>query len=144
MVCIPKEHHGKTELIIMLAMLIGLMPATKYAKASYLMGAFVSGLTFCRSHELHHLFVSQFKRILYLTMKIFFAGEFLPFFLSLKKYSIFLFITETFFSQIIIRSFDWLPSTHQTVWEWKSNLERISIDHCAHWKVTSGILSAKL
>jgi len=72
---IPKKHHGKTELLIMLLMLIGLMPATKYAKASFLMGAFVSGLTFCRSHSLHQIFVSQFKRILHLLMKIFFAAS---------------------------------------------------------------------
>lgn len=72
---IPKKHHAKAELLIMLTMLIGLMPATKYAKASFLMGAFVSGLTFCRSHSLHHIFVSQFKRILHLLMKIFFAAS---------------------------------------------------------------------
>mmetsp|Transcript_13192 Transcript_13192/g.18670 ORF Transcript_13192/g.18670 Transcript_13192/m.18670 type:complete len:807 (-) Transcript_13192:178-2598(-) len=69
------EHKGQIEMIIMFALLIGLMPATHYTKASFLMGAFVSGLTFCRSHELHHTFVAQFKRLLQWLMRIFFAAS---------------------------------------------------------------------
>lgn len=61
---------------IMFGMLIALMPATYYSKASYLMGAFVSGLAFCTSHELHTLFVVQFKRLLQWLMRIFFAARY--------------------------------------------------------------------
>mmetsp|Transcript_27971 Transcript_27971/g.42849 ORF Transcript_27971/g.42849 Transcript_27971/m.42849 type:complete len:809 (+) Transcript_27971:202-2628(+) len=69
------EYKGQIEMIIMFCILIALMPATHYTKASFLMGAFVSGLTFCRSHELHHLFVTQFKRVLQWLMRIFFAAS---------------------------------------------------------------------
>lgn len=69
------ESKGKIELGIMLGILLGLMPATFYAKASYLMGAFVAGLGFCTSHELHAEFVRQFKRVLQWLMRIFFAAS---------------------------------------------------------------------
>jgi Kef-type K+ transport system membrane component KefB len=69
------ERHGKIELTIMFAILIGMLPLTHYAKASYLMGAFVSGLAFCTSHELHHTFVTQFKRLLQWLMRVFFAAS---------------------------------------------------------------------
>lgn len=72
---VPEEYHGKTELTIMFALILVMMPATYYAKASYLMGAFVSGLTFCTSHNVHVVFVSQFKRILQWLMRIFFAAS---------------------------------------------------------------------
>lgn len=71
----PHESHGKIELGILLLMLLGLMPATFYAEASYLMGAFVAGLTFCTSHALHDAFVGQFKRLLQWLMRIFFAAS---------------------------------------------------------------------
>lgn len=70
-----EEHHDKVELSIMFLLVIALMPATYYAEASYLMGAFVAGLTFCGSHGLHHLFVRQFKRLLQWLMRIFFAAS---------------------------------------------------------------------
>jgi len=72
---IAEEHHGKVELAIMFAFVVGLMPATHYTKASYLMGAFVAGLSFCTSHELHATFVRQFKRLLQWLMRIFFAAS---------------------------------------------------------------------
>jgi Kef-type K+ transport system membrane component KefB len=68
-------EHGRVEMIVMFAFLLGMMPATYYAKASYLMGAFVTGLAFCTSHELHVTFVRQFKRILQWLMRIFFAAS---------------------------------------------------------------------
>jgi len=71
----PSEVHDKLELLIMFSMLLLLMPATFYAKASFLMGAFVAGLTFCSSHTLHHIFVTQFKRLLQWLMRIFFAAS---------------------------------------------------------------------
>lgn len=72
---VREENHGSVELAILFALLVGLMPATFYAKASYLMGAFVAGLTFCTSHSLHATFVRQFKRLLQWLMRIFFAAS---------------------------------------------------------------------
>jgi Kef-type K+ transport system membrane component KefB len=72
---VEERYHAKIELAIMFGLLLGLMPATYYSKASFLMGAFLSGLVFCSSHGLHALFVSQFKRILAWLMRIFFAAS---------------------------------------------------------------------
>mmetsp|Transcript_900 Transcript_900/g.1893 ORF Transcript_900/g.1893 Transcript_900/m.1893 type:complete len:799 (+) Transcript_900:145-2541(+) len=68
------QSRDKVEMTIMFGLVLGLMPATKYAKASYLMGSFLAGLTFCHSDELHHQFVRQFKRILQWLMRIFFSS----------------------------------------------------------------------
>eukprot|EP00547_Thalassionema_nitzschioides_P007385 CAMPEP_0194199884 /NCGR_PEP_ID=MMETSP0156-20130528/725_1 /TAXON_ID=33649 /ORGANISM="Thalassionema nitzschioides, Strain L26-B" /LENGTH=776 /DNA_ID=CAMNT_0038924829 /DNA_START=55 /DNA_END=2385 /DNA_ORIENTATION=+ len=70
-----KWNQGRVELTLMFVMLLALMPATKYSKASPLMAAFVSGLTFCSSETLHHTFVRQFKRIMQWLMRIFFAAS---------------------------------------------------------------------
>jgi len=70
-----EDKRGAVSMTIMLGMMLALMPATYYAKASFLMGVFVSGLTFCRSHDVHHMFVRQFKRILQWLMRIFFAAS---------------------------------------------------------------------
>lgn len=70
-----KESHGQVELYTMFAILLAMMPATFYAKASYLMGAFVAGLSFCTSHSLHEEFVRQYKRVLQWLMRIFFAAS---------------------------------------------------------------------
>uniref|UniRef100_A0A7S1Z7Y7 Cation/H+ exchanger transmembrane domain-containing protein n=1 Tax=Ditylum brightwellii TaxID=49249 RepID=A0A7S1Z7Y7_9STRA len=72
---VPQEQKGKAEMIIMFALILALMPATYYAKASFLMGVFIAGLAFCRSHDLHHLFVTQFKRLMQWLMRIFFAAS---------------------------------------------------------------------
>jgi len=58
------EKRGKLALFIMFAMVIGMMQATHFTKASHLMGAFIAGLVFCTDHDLHVIFVSQFKRVL--------------------------------------------------------------------------------
>ena len=68
------QSHEKVEMTGMFALVLGLMPATYYAKASYLMGAFLAGLTFCHSDGLHHQFVRQFKRVLQWLMRIFFSS----------------------------------------------------------------------
>mmetsp|Transcript_10845 Transcript_10845/g.30475 ORF Transcript_10845/g.30475 Transcript_10845/m.30475 type:complete len:845 (+) Transcript_10845:136-2670(+) len=72
---VAEEKRAPVELAVMLGLLLGLMPATYYAKASFLMGAFIAGLAFCRSNDLHHIFVRQFKRILQWLMRIFFAAS---------------------------------------------------------------------
>ena len=43
---IPPEHIGKAELGLLFGFVLALMPATHYAKASYLMGSFLAGLSF--------------------------------------------------------------------------------------------------
>lgn len=72
---ISKEHHGSAGLALMFLLLFAMMPATYYAKSSFLLGAFLSGLVFCRKHEVHVRFVSQFKRLLQWLMRIFFAAS---------------------------------------------------------------------
>ncbi|KAL9181082.1 hypothetical protein ACHAXT_009887 [Thalassiosira profunda] len=72
---IKKEHHGSAGLGLMFLILFGMMPATYYAKSSFLLGAFLSGLVFCRNHDVHVRFVSQFKRVLQWLMRIFFAAS---------------------------------------------------------------------
>jgi len=72
---IKKENHGSAGLGLMFLILFAMMPATYYAKSSFLMGAFLSGLVFCRNHAVHMRFVSQFKRVLQWLMRIFFAAS---------------------------------------------------------------------
>jgi Kef-type K+ transport system membrane component KefB len=72
---VDEKNHARVELCIMFFLVLVLMPATYYAKASYLMGCFVAGLTFSSFHELHHAFVRQFKRVLQWLMRIFFAAS---------------------------------------------------------------------
>ena len=70
-----KENNGPAGLALMFLILFAMMPATYYAKSSFLMGAFLSGLVFCRNHDVHVRFVSQFKRLLQWLMRIFFAAS---------------------------------------------------------------------
>jgi Kef-type K+ transport system membrane component KefB len=57
------QKRGKLALAIMFGLVIGMMQATHYTKASSLMGAFLAGLVFCTDHDLHITFVSQMKRV---------------------------------------------------------------------------------
>ena len=70
-----EDRHDRVELILMFSLLFALIPATQYAKASYLMGSFLAGLTFCSSDGLHHIFVRQFKRVVQWLVKIFFSAS---------------------------------------------------------------------
>ena len=72
---IKKQNHGPAGLAILFLFLFAMMPATYYAKSSFLMGAFLSGLVFCRNHDVHVHFVSQLKRVLQWLMRIFFAAS---------------------------------------------------------------------
>jgi Kef-type K+ transport system membrane component KefB len=58
------ERRGKIGLTVMFILVIGMMQATHYTKSSHLMGAFIAGLVFCTDHDMHVMFVSQFKRVL--------------------------------------------------------------------------------
>jgi len=71
---VADKNKGNASLTVMFALVVGLMPATKYSKASPLMGCFIAGLVFCSNHAAHHHFVSQMKRLLQWLMKIFFAA----------------------------------------------------------------------
>jgi Kef-type K+ transport system membrane component KefB len=75
---IPNDSHCSREwmsLAIMFVLLLTLIPATYYAKASPLLGAFLAGLVFCSDGHVHHMFVSQFKRVMQWLMRIFFAAS---------------------------------------------------------------------
>eukprot|EP00592_Proboscia_alata_P026898 CAMPEP_0194442978 /NCGR_PEP_ID=MMETSP0176-20130528/126441_1 /TAXON_ID=216777 /ORGANISM="Proboscia alata, Strain PI-D3" /LENGTH=560 /DNA_ID=CAMNT_0039269153 /DNA_START=33 /DNA_END=1711 /DNA_ORIENTATION=- len=71
---VSAEKKGNVSLGILFLLVLGLMPATKYAKASYLMGSFIAGLVFCSNHAAHVSFVSQLKRVMQWLMRIFFAA----------------------------------------------------------------------
>jgi Kef-type K+ transport system membrane component KefB len=67
---------GSLSLMVLLGLLFGLLPATYYSKASYLLGAFLSGLAFCRdSSGVDAAFAQQFQRPLDYLMKLFFAAS---------------------------------------------------------------------
>lgn len=70
-----KENHGPAGVLLMFIFLFAMMPATYYAKTSYLMGAFLSGLVFCSKNDVKAHYTSQFKRILQWLMRIFFAAS---------------------------------------------------------------------
>ena len=72
---VSPEHIGKAELALMFGFVLLMMPATFYAKASYLMGSFLAGLAFCTSHDLHAEFVRQLKRVMQWLLRIFFAAS---------------------------------------------------------------------
>lgn len=69
-----ESKHGPICLGIMFGFVLLLMPATKYAQASYLMGCFIAGLVFCSNHHAHVHFVSQLKRLMQWLLRIFFAA----------------------------------------------------------------------
>ena len=75
---IPNDSRCNREwmsLAIMFVLLLTLIPATYFAKASPLMGAFLAGLVFCSDGHVHHMFVTQFKRVMQWLMRIFFAAS---------------------------------------------------------------------
>jgi len=70
----PEKHSG-IEMFVMFVGLIALLPATNYSKASYLLGAFLAGLSFCTSHGLHQLWITRFATVLQWLLRIFFAAS---------------------------------------------------------------------
>ena len=68
-------QSSQISLLCLFILLFVLLPATYYTRASYLMGAFLSGLAFCQdSTGLDTLFRRQFKQVMTWLMKIFFAS----------------------------------------------------------------------
>lgn len=71
------NHQHTFSFLLLLGLLYGLLPATFYSQASYLMGAFLAGLSFCqeeRKESVSVLFRTQFKRLIGWLMKLFFAA----------------------------------------------------------------------
>jgi len=75
--CISRSDDGDKaafSLVSFIALLFILLPATDYSKASYLLGAFLSGLSFCQVPGLDERFETEFKRVIKWLMKVFFAA----------------------------------------------------------------------
>ena len=67
--------RGGLALTVMMCLLFALLPATYYSRASYLLGAFLSGLAFCQEPKLDTRFRCDFKRVISWLMKLFFAAS---------------------------------------------------------------------
>jgi len=61
-------------LVVMMALMLALLPASFFSQASYLLGAFLAGLSNCRNDMLGEFFSAQFKRVLQWLMRLFFAA----------------------------------------------------------------------
>lgn len=69
-------EDGSVSLVVLFVLLYLLLPATYFSQASYLLGAFLSGLAFCRDQSrVDELFRKQFKRPMAYLMKLFFAAS---------------------------------------------------------------------
>jgi Kef-type K+ transport system membrane component KefB len=75
--CLPASDTDESRpieaLVVMMALLLALLPATFFTQASYLLGAFLAGLSNCRNDMLGAYFLAQFKVIQWL-IRIFFAA----------------------------------------------------------------------
>ena len=72
-----RDVNGDTKsLMVLFGLLYALLPATYYSRASYLLGAFLSGLAFCQDRTgVDKLFRKQFKRPMSYLMKLFFSAS---------------------------------------------------------------------
>eukprot|EP00041_Stephanoeca_diplocostata_P027518 m.758154 g.758154 ORF g.758154 m.758154 type:complete len:424 (+) comp23191_c0_seq18:446-1717(+) len=74
---LPRLHPAFRDnvlLILICFMTLGLTRAAYEAKGFYLVGAFLSGLCFSTSHEVHHVWNHQIKRIQYALLRVFYGG----------------------------------------------------------------------
>jgi Kef-type K+ transport system membrane component KefB len=62
-------------LVVMMALFLALMLATYFSQASFLLGAFLAGLSNCRNDALGAFFSLQHKRIIQWLMRLFFAAS---------------------------------------------------------------------
>ncbi|GMH55307.1 hypothetical protein TrRE_jg729, partial [Triparma retinervis] len=70
------HHHIDRQNIVLATILVAslaLMPASHYARGSYLLGCFLAGLCFCTDHHTHPVWQAQVKRLLQWLMRLFFA-----------------------------------------------------------------------
>ncbi len=73
----PDNTHNQNtvSLMALLGLVFVLLPATYYSQASYLLGAFLAGLSFCQEPlTFRKLYRQQFQRLLTWLMKFFFAA----------------------------------------------------------------------
>ncbi len=70
------NSSGSLSLAVLLGIVFLLLPSTYFSRASYLLGAFLSGLTFCRdSSGVTEVFRQEFQRLIDYGMKLFFAAS---------------------------------------------------------------------
>ncbi|GAX13958.1 hypothetical protein FisN_5Lu154 [Fistulifera solaris] len=67
------ENNNTVLLMTLLGLVFALLPATYYSQASYLLGAFLAGLSFCQE-SIQKVYRQQFQRLLTWLMKFFFAA----------------------------------------------------------------------
>lgn len=72
---ILSKSDPHTNLLYLFGLLFGLLPATYYTRASYLLGSFLAGLAFCQDETgLDSLLRKEFNHVMKWLMKIFFAA----------------------------------------------------------------------
>ena len=71
------NSSGNVSLVVLIGILYVLLPSTYFSRASYLLGAFLSGLCFCRddSGGLQQTFRREFQLLTDYGMKLFFAAS---------------------------------------------------------------------
>lgn len=69
-----KEERTTLALGTLLLLIFLLLPATTYSRASYLLGAFLAGLSFCQEPGLDQKFRKEFETMIRWLMMIFFAA----------------------------------------------------------------------
>ncbi|GBG30310.1 Hypothetical Protein FCC1311_065292 [Hondaea fermentalgiana] len=70
---VPERHEENVSLGMLFLLTLGLAPAARASGGSHLLGCFIAGLSFCTSHQVEHVWVSQVKRILSWLLRIFFG-----------------------------------------------------------------------
>jgi len=70
---VAEKNHENLILGLILILTLALAPTALAAGSSYLLGCFIAGFCFCTEKLVHHVWVSQVKRILGWLLKIFFA-----------------------------------------------------------------------
>jgi len=128
-----KETRGRIGLLIMITLVLGLMQATHYTKASHLMGAFIAGLVFCTDHDVHVMFVSQFKRVLQVSLTTINNIHLLGSDASLILYSLSCHVKYKVVNEDFLRFNNRISSSYYSVWQRKDIRARLIIYTCPYW-----------
>ena len=70
---IAEKNHENTILGLIFLFTLAMAPVALAAGSSYLLGCFIAGFCFCQEKLVHHVWVTQVKRILSWLLRIFFA-----------------------------------------------------------------------
>jgi Kef-type K+ transport system membrane component KefB len=70
---VAEKNHENLILGLIFVMTLAMAPTALAAGSSYLLGCFIAGFCFCTEKLVHHVWVSQVKRILSWLLRIFFA-----------------------------------------------------------------------